>query len=861
MKCIRLRSSSTGTQHPNAEGTQVRLDYIDTWDGTAYPDGTFEETDARVWRRDSEWTLTAETAASGGFFLRGTEIESVWFPFTGDSVSFVGLDRLQGHTVKVYVDGVWQGDILNYNVTPVSDTTSFSGFGPGPHVLQVSGFRDDPGVDAFVTPAVGPDYDPPTYTGFVRYEEDDPALRYNGYEVDLRPRSWASANAPQASEYSYMTSSTLSDTVTLDFYGSWLNIGLRTRNRGGLADVTVDGVSLGDDQCLSAMNRGTSLSYQFDLITGTHTLTITVLDQSDPVNIYNEVYLDYIEIWDGSPVTDTFQNAFKAEESGRVLVSSAVRDGYEENAIRGDFVNSGLPNSQANVWYNFIGNSVTVYGLTSIYGSDAEVYIDGVLTDTISVVYPFSVQPLAFHYTGLDDGPHTVRVHNADSMRLDGFASNQPETAYQPITEWWDDTPRGNGAPFFGTVGIASGMTAGDLDGDGSVEIVVTADDMINFGTLFVYRGDGADTGDGDPILWSHDFGGGAFRTWVSSPAIANLDGQPGAEIVVAAGDELWAFHSDGSTYWTITGTASIFETLTAPAIANLDLDPEPEIVVNLDETLEIREHDGTLIWDTVYPDHVNPPVLADLTGDGFLDILVTGWDDDVILYDFNFGSPQIVWTQVLSTTMDGTFGAPAVADIDGQQPGGDPGPEVAIASNGRLTVFNGEDGSVVWSVPLDPGNPGGVSIADLDGDGEIEIVTGMRYEFETGRFGKIYALNADGTLLWDAIAEDSSSANNASVLDLDGDGVYEVAWNGKEQGFTIYNGARRLGPLQRTAVELGDRYRLSHLRGCRWRQLCRSRRRCPAGGARRRASMACGATPARCGTSTAITSPTSTTT
>jgi hypothetical protein len=195
------------------------------------------------------------------------------------------------------------------------------------------------------------------------------------------------------------------------------------------------------------------------------------------------------------------------------------------------------------------------------------------------------------------------------------------------------------------------------------------------------------------------------------------------------------------------------------------------------------------LIWKTAYPALVNPPVLADLTGDGRLDILVTGWDDDVLLYDFNYGALQLVWSKVLSSTMSGTFGAPAVADIDGQQPGGDPGPEVAVSSNGRLTVLNGENGAVVWTTALDPGNPGGVSIADLDGDGEIEIVTGMRYEFAPGRFGKLYALNANGSVLWSAIAEDSTSANNASVLDLNGDNIYEVAWNGKEQGFTIFNG------------------------------------------------------------------------
>ncbi|MCP4379579.1 MAG: hypothetical protein GY794_25845, partial [bacterium] len=183
-----------------------------------------------------------------------------------------------------------------------------------------------------------------------------------------------------------MQSSTLSDTVSLTFDGRWLNIGLRTRNRGGLAEVFIDGVSYGT---INAHTPGEDVvSYQYDLITGTHTLTITVLAQSDPPNAWNQVYLDYIEIWDGSPVTDTFQNALKAEESGRVHVSSAASDATHANAIQGDYVDSGLPNSNANVWYSFVGDSFTFYGLTVNDNADAEVYVDGVLIDAVSFDYP-----------------------------------------------------------------------------------------------------------------------------------------------------------------------------------------------------------------------------------------------------------------------------------------------------------------------------------------------------------------------------------------------------------------------------------------------------------------------------------------
>lgn len=55
---------------------------------------------------------------------------------------------------------------------------------------------------------------------------------------------------------------------------------------------------------------------------------------------------------------------------------------------------------------------------------------------------------------------------------------------------------------------------------------------------------------------------------------------------------------------------------------------------------------------------------------------------------------------------------------------------------------------------------------------------------------GRLYALDTDGSILWERPAYDDTSANSQSVLDVNGDGVYEIAWNGAQYGFTIFNGA-----------------------------------------------------------------------
>jgi hypothetical protein len=174
-------------------------------------------------------------------------------------------------------------------------------------------------------------------------------------------------------------------------------------------------------------------------------------------------------------------------------------------------------------------------------------------------------------------------------------------------------------------------------------------------------------------------------------------------------------------------------------------------------------------------------PILADLTGDGSLDILFHDTGSTLYLYEYNLGNPSLTWTTSFTTSLQ-IYGSAAIADIDGQQPAGDSGPEIAIASDGWLHVLNA-DKSPVWSTELDSGRSGGVAIGDLDGDGEIELVTTMEADG-----GKIYALNADGTLLWSVPALDNSPLS-VSLVDLEGDGIYEVAWNGANQGLTLFNG------------------------------------------------------------------------
>ncbi len=764
-------------QNPLSSDNMVQLDYFDIWDGAAMPDGLFDQDSARVFLSNG-WGTVNNAAASGGSYMSAL-LATAWFPFTGDSVTFQAIAFPSGGSAAVSLDGLPVTHLALYNNAVAPRTLSLAGLGAGAHVLQISTYRGSSTIDAFSTPGAAPFYTPPPVGSYHRYEEDDPALSYNGLPFSVTKPSWdmlANSGIPEASASSVAISNQAGDTVSLTFDGRWAGLGFHKYQYGGQAEVFLDGLSQGIIGLYSSQND--VLAVQFgNLSAGAHTLSVTVLGLPDPPGTQANVRLDYFEVWDGQNLPDDLANASLLAPDERVSLGGLLSQIDNPAALEGEYVSTG---NNTNLWYAFTGDSFAFYPFSrQLSPAVVEVYVDETLVDTADFSYPFSQQPLTFRYAGFGAGIHVVRVKQINNLQVDAFQSNPSAVAFGPLAEWWDNTLAG--ASIWG--GLHVPVAVGDVNNDGIVEIVVASSDINNNGTLALYRGDGGDTGDGDLILWSHPYNIINGFEDVGAPAIAELDGQPGAEIIHPTVDGLYVYHFDGSTYW-YTDTLSSHAFFATPAVGNLDLDPEPEIVVNMDHDLVVFNADGSLAWNLAASAGMGMPVLADLTGDGVLDILVNESDTDKLhLYDFGLGSPTLSWTATLSTTL-GIYGSPAVADIDGQQPGGDPGPEVAIASDGWLNVLDA-DGSLLHATPLDAGAPGGVAIADLDGDGEVELVTSMYWSGG----GMIYAVNADGSVLWSTPAEDNSPLS-VSLMDLEGDGHYEVAWNGAVDGLTMFDGS-----------------------------------------------------------------------
>ncbi|MBI2653252.1 S8 family serine peptidase [Candidatus Woesearchaeota archaeon] len=176
------------------------------------------------------------------------------------------------------------------------------------------------------------------------------------------------------------------------------------------------------------------------------------------------------------------------------------------------------------------------------------------------------------------------------------------------------------------------------------------------------------------------------------------------------------------------------------------------------------------------------PPTLADIDNDEKKEIITGNRNGTIYAYDFDGGQPTIKWQYHLEPRFDGTNfrvkfnGGSAVADVDldGQQ-------EVIVVDlldgddewPGKVYVLNGNTGANETSYIIGNGGAyGSVSIANLDSDDYPEIVVPsqygiiiLKYNQSTGKLNKL--CNNTHAYLWDS----------AVIYDVDKDNDYELVY------------------------------------------------------------------------------------
>ena len=285
-----------------------------------------------------------------------------------------------------------------------------------------------------------------------------------------------------------------------------------------------------------------------------------------------------------------------------------------------------------------------------------------------------------------------------------------------------------------------------DIDGDGIDEIFVAENDN----QLHAYRADGMVL-PGWPVSLSN-------KGFFSTPAIADLDGDGSLEIVAVSYDQLNAYHSNGTVVAGFPVTLP-FQGVAFPVIGDVDGDGKPDIVVagysttapNLDLVVVVGAN-GTIKRSIPLTGHVwsgigTVPALADLDGDGVLEIIVQTWTAlNVFRGD---GSVFPGWPFLFDGDNSGSeVYAPVVGDVDG-----DGLPDIVVVTTvdqfetGRVRVFNRNGVSHPrFPKTLPIGQAAAPAIADIDGDGRNEIIiTGNFLNGEPGYYDKVWVFDLGG--------------------------------------------------------------------------------------------------------------------
>ncbi|HYW69078.1 MAG TPA: FG-GAP-like repeat-containing protein, partial [bacterium] len=278
----------------------------------------------------------------------------------------------------------------------------------------------------------------------------------------------------------------------------------------------------------------------------------------------------------------------------------------------------------------------------------------------------------------------------------------------------------------------------GDLDHDGLDEVVIPSAN----GNLYVFNHDG--TGFLNPdgtFAWLH-------ASWdYGSAAIVDIDRDRDLEIVCPSrSDSVYCYNADGSAVpgWPVNVNGDARGSV---AVGDVSGNGLIEVVASSNSgEVWLFTSGGQVFpnWPMTCPqmdDFASSPTLADLDGDGDLEIIIVSavipggnetlhvwtWEGDVFPGDW----PQ---TMLDPPTTDKRSSA-SVGDIDD-----DPNMEIIVGSaNGKVYAFD-TDGSVLdgWPIQTDGEIHASATLADLDLDGDIEVVV-------AGLDGWVYVWDTEG--------------------------------------------------------------------------------------------------------------------
>jgi hypothetical protein len=338
-------------------------------------------------------------------------------------------------------------------------------------------------------------------------------------------------------------------------------------------------------------------------------------------------------------------------------------------------------------------------------------------------------------------------------------------------------------------------LVVADLDGDRDADIVAACERA----PKLVWYENGGAAAPGWSLRTIH--AGEAERSTPATAAVVtDLDGDRLPDVIVALNGIRW-FQNDGSTppAWT---AHAIFDPadghdVTAIAAADVDGDGDTDLLSASPTGHTIRWHrnDGSagsgLAWpvEEIATDAkgVSAITAVDFDGDRDMDLLAAETGAARARLFVNGGGEAPTWTPlVVSDKVLGAHGVWA-ADVNGD------GINDVVTAGGREHALawhawsdEGEGRFTAHPLPVKDAGPWTVTPVDMDGDGDLDFVTGIRDALRPASGAPLRWYENDGAsppqFMMRAIPDvvpATSGAQSIVVRDLDGDGALDVitAW------------------------------------------------------------------------------------
>ena len=320
-----------------------------------------------------------------------------------------------------------------------------------------------------------------------------------------------------------------------------------------------------------------------------------------------------------------------------------------------------------------------------------------------------------------------------------------------------------------------------DVDLDGDYEIAVgTRGFTTGDGPVYLFTENG-----GVKPGWPFRGGGGQFN---QAPTLADVDGDDTLEVIIGERAHpvgyLHCIRHDGTEQPGAWPCTLDHVPAMGAAVGDINLDGRKEIVYGSYNSVYVFDPDGQLLPG--WPQQVSganisyqSPALADIDGDDTLEIVTAMHKDAAGCYVWRHdGTLQPGWPRTYSRW---TYCPPTVADLYRD---GDLkvicGVSAGVSGQSDVLYAYDDNGSVLTGFPFvsqTGSNEPNLTVADLDGDDDMEILFTSNRISSADSLGYVYALHHDGSEVegFPLRTWGFTYLNGPNVADVDGDDSLDI--------------------------------------------------------------------------------------